>query len=277
MRWLILISAAAFLFSMASTAHAQEMTQQSQLSSLFAQTEGRARGARRNFDRLIANHPEFLPELQQVAARLGTRPEWLLNVMACESSFVASARNPLPGQTASGLLQIIRQTAVGLGTTTTAIRRMNPVAQLRLVEKYFAPFKGQLNSLADVYLAVFRGFIVNGGPETVVAPLNNSAKERQVYSLNKGLDLDGDRRITKEELAMVAFGVGRFTGAQSVAETRPHINKHQQRGISVQMQPRVISRYVVIPAGNKSESISSSVESSEVTTKINKTRSIYVH
>jgi len=26
--------------------------------------------------------------------------------------------------------------------------------------------------------------------------MNNSVKERQAYSLNKGLDLDGDRRIT---------------------------------------------------------------------------------
>lgn len=169
MRWLILISTTAFLFFMAPKAHAQEMTQQSQLSSLFARTEARAREARLNFERLITNFPEFLPELQRVAARLETRPEWLLNVMACESSFVASARNHLPGQTASGLLQIIKQTAAGLGTTTAAIRRMNPVEQLQPVEKYFTPFKGRLNSLADVYLAVFRGFIVDGGPETVVA------------------------------------------------------------------------------------------------------------
>ncbi len=277
MRRLILISAMAFLFFMAPRAHAQEMTQQSQLSSLFARTEARAREARLNFNRLIADYPEFLPELQQVAARLGTRAEWLLNVMACESSFVASARNPLPGQTASGLLQIIRQTAAGLGTTTTAIRRMNPVEQLQSVEKYFTPFKGRLNSLADVYLAVFRGFIVNGGPETVVAPLNNSSKEHQAYLLNKGLDLDGDRRITKEELAMVAFGVGRFSVVQPVAETRPQPSETQQRGISVPMRPRVISRYVVIPAGSKSDSISSQVESTGGPTKTNKTRSTYIY
>ena len=52
-----------------------------------------------------------------------------------------------------------------MGTTTEAIRRMSPVEQLRLVEKYFTPFRGRLNSLADVYLAVFRGFIVEGGEQ----------------------------------------------------------------------------------------------------------------
>ena len=277
MRRLILIGATSLMLLMAFMAQAQEITQQNQLSSLFARTEARAREARLNFERLIAAYPEFLPELQRVAARLGTRPEWLLNVMACESSFVASARNPLPGQTASGLLQIIRQTAAGLGTTTAAIRRMNPVEQLRLVEKYFAPFEGHLNSLADVYLAVFRGFIVDGGPETVVAPLNASPKERQAYLLNKGLDLNRDRRITKEELAMVAFGVGRFSGVQPAAETHPQISEPQQSGVSVAMRPRVISREVVIPARAISKQPSSPAESFQSPTVINKTRSTYVH
>jgi hypothetical protein len=277
MRRLRLIRATALVLFMASMAQAQEMTQQDQLSNLFARTEARAKEARLNFERLITGYPEFLPEMQRVAARLGIRPEWLLNVMACESAFIASARNPLPGQTASGLLQFIKKTAIGLGTTTAAIRRMNPIDQLRLVEKYFTPFKGHLNSLADVYLAVFRGFIVNGGPETVVASLNSLPKERQAYSLNKGLDLDGDRRITKEELAMVAFGVGRFSGVQPVAETRPQISESQQRGISVPLRPRAISRDVVIPARAKSEQTSSPAESFGAPTVINKTRSTYVH
>jgi hypothetical protein len=225
MRRLILIGTTTLMLFMAPKAHAQEMAPQDQLNSLFTRTEARAREARLNFNRLIAAYPEFLPELQRIAVRLGTRPEWLLNVMACESWFIASARHPLPRQTASGLLQIIRQTSAGLGTTTAAIRRMNPVEQLQPVEKYFTPFKGRLNSLADVYLAVFRGFIMDGGPETVVAPLNNSYKEHQVYSLNRGLDLDRDRRITKEELAMVAFGVSRFIGVQPNAKSHPQLSE----------------------------------------------------
>jgi hypothetical protein len=49
-----------------------------------------------------------------------------------------------------------------MGTTTEAIRRMGRGEQLHLVEKYLTPFRGRLNSLVDVYLAVFRGFIIKG-------------------------------------------------------------------------------------------------------------------
>jgi Transglycosylase SLT domain. len=247
------------------------------MDRLLARTEARAREARLNFNRLIANYPGFLPELQQVAASLETRPEWLLNVMACESSFVTSARNHLPGQTASGLLQFIRQTARSLGTSAVAVRRMNPVEQLRLIEKYFTPFKGHLNSLANVYLAVFRGFIVSGGPEAVVAPLNSSFKERQAYSLNRGLDLNGDHRITKKELALIAFGVGRFSVVQSITETRSQISGPQQSIIHLLLRPQIKSRYAVIPARTKSEHPSSSAESFRAPTVKNKTRSTYIN
>jgi len=215
-----LLTALPLALLIASPVYAQDGSSQSDLARLLSQTEARARDARQNFERLLSEYPDFLPELQRVAARLETPPEWLLNVMACESSFVASARNPLPGQTASGLLQIIEQTAVGLGTTTAAIRRMTPTEQLKLIEKYFLPFRGRLNNLADVYTAVFRGLVINGGSETVVAPLNTSPKERRAYRLNRGLDLNGDGQITKGELAMVAFGVGRFGSALPVAQPR---------------------------------------------------------
>jgi transglycosylase-like protein with SLT domain len=157
--------------------------------------------------------------LLAVAERLKTQPAWLLNVMATESLFDASARNSLPGQSASGLLQWIESTAQSMGTTTAAIRRMDPVNQLGLVEKYLASFSGQLNSLADVYMAVLRGFIVDGKDETVVSPLNNSRKEQRIYKLNKWLDLDDDRKITKGELALAATLIGRF---QPQNPTSPH-------------------------------------------------------
>jgi transglycosylase-like protein with SLT domain len=132
------------------------------------------------------------------------------NVIAAESLFDPSARNSLPGQSASGLLQFINETASRLETTTAAIREMDPFEQLHLVEKYFSPFRGRLNSMADVYMAVLRGFIVNGKDETVVSPLDNTRKEQRIYRLNKWLDLDNDRKITRGELALAATLIGRF-------------------------------------------------------------------
>lgn len=274
-RWL-LVSAAALALCVASPAYAQGGSPQNELVQLFSRTETRARSVRQNFDALMSRYPAFLPEAQAVAARLGTRPEWLLNVMACESAFIPSARNRLPGQTASGLIQIIEQTAAGLGTTTAAIRRMNPVEQLSLVEKYYWPFRGRLNSLADVYLAAFRGFLVEDGPKAVVAPLNDSPKERRAYSLNSSLDLNGDGAITKGELEAVAFGVGRFGGgAQLIALIPSQINKPERKAQNQAgewrepPQPSSLSLYVA----NKTDRNSLS----ELSPSTRRTRSIYVH
>ena len=280
MRRLLLVGAAALALLIASPTQcaAQETPEQSQLIKSSARTEARARGVRLNFERLISQHPEFMQELRQVAVRIETRPEWLLNVIACESSFIPSARNRLPRQTASGLLQIIEGTAAGLGTTTAAIRRMNAVEQLRLIEKFFTPFRGKLNSLGDVYLAVFRGFILAGGSETVVAPLDGSRKERRAYHLNRGLDVDGNGRITKGELATTAFSVGRFSDIQLVAQTRPRTIKPQQETIASSQaeppRPRVMSLYIGAPARSKPTPMSSS-EPNRSQAVIPRTRSTY--
>lgn len=269
MRRLFLIGIAALALFVVSPAQAQNVNAQDQQIRLFARMEARHRGARQNFERMIGDYPSFLPELQTVAAKLGTRPEWLLNVMACESSFIPSARNRLPGQTASGLMQIIEQTAAGLGTTTAAIRRMNPIEQLSLIEKYYWPFRGRLNSLADVYLAAFRGFLVEGGSDAVVAPLNSSVRERRAYSLNSSLDLNGDRTITKGELESVAFGVGRFgVGARLISMTRSRIAKPEQKPVV-----RAGGQNEVVQASSKSLYAASKAS----TSKTPKTRSIYVH
>jgi len=202
-------------------ATAQEKAPDDPLMRLLARTEAKHAYARRNLERILREHPGFWAELQAVAARLQTHPAWLLNVMACESLFVAGARNPLPGQTASGLLQMIERTAEGLGTTTEVIRQMNPIEQLRLIEKYFAPFRGRLTSLADVYTATFRGFLIKGGDAAVAAPLDNSAKEQRIYALNRGLDLNHDGQITKSELALASLSIGRFQASpMPVVRTR---------------------------------------------------------
>lgn len=253
---LLNVAILALLTASPTQSSGQEATEQMQLIRSSARTEARARVARANFERLLNEHPEFLPELQRVAARLETRPEWLLNVMASESSFVPSVRNPLPRQTASELLQIIEGTATVLGTTTSAIRRMNAVEQVRLIEKYFMPFRGKLKSLGDVYLAVFRGIIIESGPETVVAPLNNSRKERRAYYLNRGLDINGNGSITKGELAITAFSVGRFGNSQQIAETRPQTVLPQQE-VTIGSKTDTPhspakSLYIMAPATNKS-------------------------
>ncbi len=194
----------------APTAIAQNKETGDHRRRIVARSEAKHLRSRQNLLKILREHPQFWPQLHAVAERLKTQPAWLLNVMAAESLFDPSARNSLPGQSASGLLQFVKETASRLGTTTAAIREMDPVGQLRLVEKYFASFRGRLNSMADVYMAVFRGFIIEGKDETVISPLDNSRKEQRIYGLNKWLDTDNDRKITRGELAQAATLIGRF-------------------------------------------------------------------
>jgi Transglycosylase SLT domain len=203
-------AAALFLLLITPAADAQDEGMNDRALQVIACSEARHALSRQNLIKILRDQPSFWTDLQAIAKLLKTDPAWLLNVMASESLFNPAARNGLPGQTATGLLQFIEDTAQSLGTTTEAIRRMSPVEQLRLVEKYLTPFCGRLNSLADVYLAVFRGFIIEGGEATVIAPLDNSNKERRIYSLNRWLDFNGDGKITKGELALAALTTGRF-------------------------------------------------------------------
>jgi len=205
-----IVLAALLLLMIDHAARAQDKKLNDRMLQMIALSEAKHIASRRNLTRILQDQPQFWAELQAVAGRLKTEPAWLLNVMASESLFNPTARNGLPGQTASGLLQFIEGTAQRLGTTTEAIRRMSPIEQLRLVERYLMPFSGRLNSLADLYLAVFRGLIVEGGDETVIAPLDPSSKEQRIYSLNSRLDFNRDRKITKGELALAALTIGRF-------------------------------------------------------------------
>jgi Transglycosylase SLT domain len=199
-----------FLLMIATTASAQEKVPNDRVRQMIARNEAKHLRSRQNLIRILRDQPRFWIELQAIARRLKTEPAWLLNVIASESLFDHTARNELSGQTATGLLQFIESTARNMGTTTEAIRRMSPVEQLRLVERYLTPFRGRLNNLANVYLAVFRGFIVKGGEAAVVAPLDGSSREQRIYSLNRWLDFDGDAKIVKGELALAALAIGRF-------------------------------------------------------------------
>jgi hypothetical protein len=217
-------AAALLLLMIAPAANAQNEGPNDRVMQMIARSEAKHARSRQNLIKILRDHPNFGIEMQAIAKRLKTDPAWLLNVMASESLFNPAARNGLPRQTASGLLQFIESTARSMGTTTEAIRRMSPVEQLRLVEKYLTPFRGRLNSLADVYLAVFRGFIIEGGDTSVVAPLGKSNKELRIYSLNRWLDFNGDGKITKGELALAAFTTGRFQPDATHAGESPNRN-----------------------------------------------------
>jgi peptidoglycan hydrolase-like protein with peptidoglycan-binding domain len=134
----------------------------------------------------------FRDKVVQIAARLETNPNFLLAVMSFESggTFSPSGKNQA-GSGAVGLIQFMPATARGLGTTTEQLAGMTAEAQLDFVEKHFRPFKGRLNTLEDTYMAVLFPRAVGKGNDFVLFERPSIA-----FTQNRGLDIDGDGRIT---------------------------------------------------------------------------------
>jgi hypothetical protein len=78
---------------------------------------------------------------------------------------------------------------------------MSAVKQLDYVERYFAPSKGKLRSLEDVYMAILWPRAV-GKPQEYVLFDKNDPKYPKRYIQNAGLDFNRDGLITKAEAAI---------------------------------------------------------------------------
>lgn len=134
----------------------------------------------------------------------------LLACIAWESgrTFSAGVTNKA-GSGATGLIQFMPDTARKLGTTTAALAKMKAEDQLNYVWKYFAPYKGKLKSLSDLYMAILWPKAI-GKPETYV--LWEKGAMPTTYRQNAGLDVNKDGGIIKAEAsaklnAMLAEGM----------------------------------------------------------------------
>lgn len=142
--------------------------------------------------------PEFKRRVHEVCENLGIRdPDWLMACMAFETgeTFDPAIRNAA-GSGATGLIQFMPATARGLGTTTQALARMTDVEQLDYVERYFRPYRGRLNNLGDLYMAILwpRGI---GKPDDWA--LWDRDTRPTTYRQNSGLDANRDGVITRGE------------------------------------------------------------------------------
>ena len=142
----------------------------------------------------------FCDKVRQIADRLGMPTEganWLMTCMQFESAgtFDPAIRNKYSG--ATGLIQFMPSTAAGMGTSTDALAAMDQLTQLDWVEKYFKPYAGRLNSLADVYMTIFYPYAVGKDDNFVIGSQNGTASK--IYSQNSGFDKNGDRQIQKIE------------------------------------------------------------------------------
>lgn len=125
--------------------------------------------------------------------------DWLMSCMAWESAetFSPSVFN-MAGSGAVGLIQFMPTTAKALGTHTSRLADMTAEQQLEFVAKYFKPYKGKLQTLSDVYMAILWPRAI-GEPEDYV--LWDKETRPTTYRQNSGLDVDKDATITKQEAA----------------------------------------------------------------------------
>lgn len=143
--------------------------------------------------------PAFRQRVREIAFDLHTDPNWLMACMAFETgrTFSASVKNAA-GSGAVGLIQFMPQTAAALGTTTAKLAAMTAEGQLDFVARYFAPWRGRLKNIGDVYSVIFWPAAV-GKPDTTV--LFDRSKKPVTYLQNRGLDGNHDGEITRAEIA----------------------------------------------------------------------------
>jgi peptidoglycan hydrolase-like protein with peptidoglycan-binding domain len=145
--------------------------------------------------------PAELKALVDAANWIGINPDWLASAISFESGFSPSIENAA-GSGAVGLIQFMPSTAVGLGTSTAALKQMTFTQQLEYVKKYFEPHRGQLHSLEDTYLAIFYPAFI-GKPLNAVLGSTGSA----IYDQNSGFDRAGKGYVTKEDITSTIRGV----------------------------------------------------------------------
>lgn len=148
----------------------------------------------RGYD-LIQGDTEFLGKVQEVSDYLGIpSATQLLQAMSFETvgTFNPSIKNP--GSTATGLIQFLEKTANNLGTTTADLANMNRVEQMEYVKRYLEPFKGRLNNVGDVYMAIHWPAGVGKDSSYVMYERGTDA-----YAANSGLDTNKDGTVTRGE------------------------------------------------------------------------------
>lgn len=137
-----------------------------------------------------------------MARRLGAEPDHVAYVVGFETGardpFSPAARNPSSGCT--GLIQFCDAAARKLGTSLAELARMSFIQQLGYVERYFAAYRGRLDSLEAVYLAVFWPDAMGRSDDFVIARQGDSGYAGLAYEQNAGFDREGKGFYTRGDV-----------------------------------------------------------------------------
>ncbi|WP_299153028.1 hypothetical protein [uncultured Christiangramia sp.] len=145
---------------------------------------------------------DFVDQVRKISFELNIVPDWLMAVIDLETggTFDPSITNKL-GYT--GLIQFGKVAAKEVGTTTDDLRKMTAIRQLRYVYKYLKKYSGRMNSLQDVYLAVFFPAAI-GKPDGWVLQTSRLEAQR-IAKWNPLFDVNKDNRIQIWEIKKKLF------------------------------------------------------------------------
>ena len=145
-----------------------------------------------------ANEREaFTKEVIRVSKSIGTRPEFLMYIMKHESGISASVQNSIG---ATGLIQFMPQTAGALGYTTSQLKGMSRTEQLKVVEKYYYPYRFKnLSDFTNLSLVTFYPVAVGKPDSYIIGSEKSEAWAKKVSAQNKIFDLNKNGLITIAE------------------------------------------------------------------------------
>ncbi|MEN6423281.1 MAG: hypothetical protein ABFD76_15180 [Smithella sp.] len=150
---------------------------------------------------ILENRVAFLAKVEEIAHRLRINPAWLMVVFYIETAASKYGRidhrvtNALG---AVGLIQFMPRTIRSLGTTAMALKLMSNVQQLDYVFRYLSPYSGRMNSLTDLYLAVFFPLAIGKPENWILQAAGLSAST--VACWNPLYDLNRDKQLTVGEV-----------------------------------------------------------------------------
>ena len=144
---------------------------------------------------------EFVKKVQSISSQLSIDPNWLMAIMFWESAgtFSPSVQNKKTG--ATGLIQFMPNTANGLGTSTTELKKMSAVEQLDYVYKYYLPYKGKIKNYIDTYFVTFFPLAIGKPDDFVLEAKNISAS--LLASQNPAFDVNKDGKVQVWEVKKV--------------------------------------------------------------------------
>ena len=137
--------------------------------------------------------PAFLDKVKEVASKHNMDYKELLALMYSESNLNAHSDN---GQGYVGFMQLGATAAKNCGTTREAIKNMTPIQQMDVIDKHLTNLEKSMpegsHKASDYYAANF----LPGRCKREVL----TTSDESYYKWNKGLDRNGDGKITKTEL-----------------------------------------------------------------------------